>query len=126
MKYLITGHGNYPIYTLKTVKFLLGERSDILTVCAHPDNNNYRQEISSIIQQYQEEGLVIFTDILSGSVNQYCMQKLEKNNFHLITGYNIAMLLEMLLQEELSDEIIRSIVDGAKQQLIYCNELLNL
>ncbi len=126
MKYLITGHGSYPTSTLKTVEFLLGERPDILTVCAQPDNNNYRQEISSIIQQYQGEGLVIFTDILSGSVNQYCMKQLEKNDFRLITGYNIAMLLEMLLQDDLSDETIRSIVDGAKQQLIYCNELLNL
>lgn len=125
MKYLIAGHGSYPEDTLKTIEFLLGKRDDVLTVSAQPDNNNYRIEIDEIIEKYKNEGLIVFTDVLAGSVNQYCMKKLADYDFKLITGYNVAMLLEILLQDDLDDDELNNIIETAKQQLIYCNELMN-
>ena len=124
MKYIIAGHGQYPQGTLDTVTLLVGNRDDIFIVSASPENNDYQQKLTDYMVKYENEGLVIFTDLVIGSVNQYCAQCLKTHSFELISGYNLALILEIILQSDLSSQQIDEIVERSKQQLIYINEVL--
>ena len=73
------------------------------------------------------DDLIIFTDIIEGAINQYCMRKLQqKENFQLISGFNIALLLEIVLRQECTQQELAEIVESSREQLVYVNDLVKL
>ena len=67
----------------------------------------------------------MLTDILGGSVNNEFMGLLDKYNFHLITGLNLALLFEVVTcpAEDLTANL-PSIVEQAREHIVLCNELV--
>ena len=67
----------------------------------------------------------MLTDILGGSVNNEFMGLLDKYNFHLITGINLALLFEVVTcpAEDLTANL-PSIVEHAREHIVLCNELV--
>ena len=74
---------------------------------------------------YEHAELVVLTDILGGSVNNEFMGLLDKYNFHLITGLNLALLFEVVTcpAEDLTANL-PSIVEQAREHIVLCNELV--
>ena len=74
---------------------------------------------------YEHAELVVLTDILGGSVNNEFMGLLDKYNFHLITGINLALLFEVVTcpAEDLTANL-PSIVEQAREHIVLCNELV--
>ena len=72
------------------------------------------------------EDILVFTDLLGGSVNQEFVKQL-KPNVHLITGMNLPVIMALLLQlenQELSESLITQAIEEAKNQIIYVNHFL--
>lgn len=124
MKYILAGHGELPEGTLKTVELLIGKREDIEIVSEKNENDDYKRQLDQLIQKYQNEGLIIFTDLLEGAINQYCMRRLQECNFYLICGMNVPLLLEILLKPKATFQDIQEIVALARQQMLYVNDLM--
>ena len=71
--------------------------------------------------------IIVLTDLFGGSVNQSVMSYLGKKKIFLITGFNLALLLEVMMMyadESVSEDRLRSIIEGSKQQIMYVNDVL--
>lgn len=123
MKFILAGHGQYPKAVLNTLTLFLGEREDIYIVSEDCETDEYKHTIDQLINNYEKEGMLVFTDFLEGSINQYFMRKLRNHQFYLITGFNLAVLLENLLQHEFTKQKIIETIEMAKKEIVYMNDL---
>lgn len=83
--------------------------------------------VSPIISQLNEEDeLIIFTDLLGGSVNSEMMNYLSRPHTHLIAGANYALILEMILQtsEYMTKEEIEEMIEKFRSQMAYVNNII--
>ena len=67
--------------------------------------------------------VVIFTDLMSGSVNQKFFPYMNDHVF-LLSGANVPLAMQVLLAEEddITEDFIRECVSEAREQLIYIND----
>ena len=67
--------------------------------------------------------VVIFTDLMSGSVNQKFFPYMNDHVF-LLSGANVPLAMQILLAEEddITEDFIRECVIEAREQLIYIND----
>lgn len=124
MKYIIATHGKMASGIKNTVEMLTGKRDDIYTIDAYVENQEFVETFERLLSLFEDEYIYVFTDIVSGSVNQAISGFLKNRRIHLITGINLPVIMELVLRnEELGDEEISAIIEEARQHLIYVNEL---
>jgi fructoselysine and glucoselysine-specific PTS system IIA component len=75
-----------------------------------------------------DEEWVVFSDLLGGSITNQLVQAAAGKNVHIIAGFNLPLLLEMVLAdpEEPISSILETAIDKAREQLVYVNQLINL
>lgn len=120
MNFLLIGHSNYGECLYNTVNFF---KNDIPNVYYINDSNRVENEFVNFLDA-NKEPLIIFTDLLGGSVNALAMKYLPVNNYKLISGANVSMVLECIFSEPSDDETIRAIVEQARAGLVYVNEMM--
>jgi PTS system mannose-specific IIA component/fructoselysine and glucoselysine-specific PTS system IIA component len=112
----------------KAADFFTGQGEDIVTVCAYDDPNvNPRPEIDNFFNSLKtNDSVVVFSDLLCGSINQILTEKLKTNKFHLITDVNLSVIIGVstLNEEDLVAENIRENIELAKNNLKYMNDAL--
>lgn len=123
MKYLIIGHGGFAAGTKKTVEFLVGQREDVLTLDIGPKDGPVKERIRSLVEECADDGLMVFTDMPGSEAHQYCLELRKEKPFQLVSGYNVALLLETLLEDEMPDDQLEELVEEMKGQLVYVNDL---
>ncbi|SJZ38950.1 PTS sugar transporter subunit IIA [Anaerorhabdus furcosa] len=122
-KILIASHGKFAEGVVDTVTFFAGEQN-ISFICAYIDNQSLQEKIEVALQDIKEEDeLVIFTDLLGGSVNRAFLPYLQRQHTHIITGVNLAVILEIVAKQDdyLMNEEVNAIVNEAQKQLVYLN-----
>lgn len=123
MKYLIIGHGGLAAGTKKTVEFLVGQREDVFTLDIGPEKDSIRRQIRDIVESCADGGLMVFTDMPRCDAHQYCLELRKEKDFQLVSGYNVALLLEALLEDEMPSDQLEELVEEMKGQLVYVNDL---
>ena len=82
------------------------------------DESDYTQQIVDFINQIDEtETAIIFTDIIGGSVNQKVVAMNHRKNVKIITGFNLALILEIIMSDATQDEQIEVIIEQAREQM---------
>lgn len=124
MKYIIATHGKMASGIKNTIEMLTGKKEDVYTIDAYIENQDFVETLQKLLDLFKDEYIYVFTDIVSGSVNQAVSGFLDRYRIHLITGINLPVILELVFRnEELSDEEISAIVEEARRHLIYVNRL---
>ena len=117
MKVMIATHG-YLADGVKSNLSLFVDTSEIETINAYVNDDDYTDQIRNFIDDAGEgEIRIIFTDIIGGSVNQIVSTLNTKDNVKIISGFNIALILEIMLTEITSDEQLEDIINKAKEQM---------
>ena len=96
----------------------------IYVINAFTENVDYQKEIDLFFQKNKENEILAFSDIAFGSVNQYLTTYLGTENYYLISGANLPVMLELLLLPEnipLTEELIAEKVEAARESLIFMN-----
>jgi len=122
--YLIISHNNLAEGMKNTVEFFTGENKKLYFINCYIDNEPVEEKLKRFIQKLNEDDeLIIFTDLIGGSVNQEAIKLLGKDKIHVISGFNLALVLEILLIDKGSnlDEQIPIIVEKAKKNICYMN-----
>lgn len=96
-KALVLTHSDLAEAFVRAVHLIFGE-VELLQYKNLPDNldsEKYRKEIMQIIQENQDTGVLILTDLLGGSPFLSCSQIMKEhwNEMEIITGCNLQMLL---------------------------------
>ena len=117
MKVLIATHGMMASGVVNTLS-LFTDCNDIRYLNASVDESDYTQQIVDFINQIDEtETAIIFTDIIGGSVNQKVVAMNHRKNVKIITGFNLALILEIIMSDATQDEQIEVIIEQAREQM---------
>lgn len=101
---------------------------NVFLIQAYVDENiSVETEMKELLKQLGDnEELVIFSDILGGSITNQVLQHFLKPNVHIVSGFNLPLVIDILLDdgETPVEELINSAIDNAKEQMVYVNKLL--
>lgn len=98
---------------------------NIVAISAYTDEcTNPQKELEKVMRKIDEdEKILIFTDILGGSVNQLCVPYLSNPNCYIFTGMNLGMFLQATcFSGEESDEEIKALQEIGKEAVICMND----
>lgn len=125
-KYIIATHG-YMAYGMNTtLNMLIGEAENLTIINAYTDECKDPVPVfEKIIAENPKDDIVIMTDLFGGSVNNNALRLTGNKNVHVVTGINLAAVISIVMSDPGMDtrKMISEAVAGAKDMIIYCNEL---
>lgn len=116
---LIATHGKMASGAKYTAELLLGQVADITVIDAYvnPEDNPEKQ-MEDFFRRTAGEQVVVLTDLQGGSVNQKLLKYTENPNVILITGFNLAILIQvMMAPEPITAEEISQYIEASRQEL---------
>lgn len=119
-KILIITHGRFASGVKDTLSILYGNVNNIMSIDAYTQGVDIDKEVDAFFEKIEpNDEIVVFTDIPGGSVNQKMLTYLNKKNMYLISGFNLAILLEVLFQKEnLTVDLIDELVEQNRKALL--------
>lgn len=125
-KIIVAAHGTYALGVKSAVEIIAGPQKHIMYVSMYTDNTtDYEKEVEKILESVKDENVVVLTDLNGGSVNRLFLSQLGRYSFHLISGFNLGITLELLLKNELIEtEYLRELLKDTCAGAVYCNDLM--
>lgn len=127
-RFLIATHGTFSAGAKSSLDMIIGAVPYVFIIQAYLDEKvNVEQQIQEVLEQVSDQDeLVIFSDIMGGSVTNQLLQHALKPNIHILSGFNLPLLIDVMLADQDTPvyEVIRSAIENAKEQMVYVNELL--
>lgn len=123
--YILASHGMFSQGIYDSIRIILGEKKHVHIITAYVKDG---QDISDLIKETMKKiptdaEIIACTDLFGGSVNNELMKYIGKKHFHLLTGMNLPMLMNLFLfSDEDADKLIRRLFTEAKTGIMYCNE----
>jgi fructoselysine and glucoselysine-specific PTS system IIA component len=128
-KYLIATHGTFSAGVKSSLDMIIGNTEHLFIIQAYIDQNiAIEDEIKQVFAQITDDDeLVIFSDILGGSVTNQLLQQALRPNVHIISGFNLPLLIDVILgdTENSIDEVISNAIINAKEQMVYVSKQIN-
>lgn len=125
MKIVLMSHFNLAEGLKSTLGYFNPVAADqILAISAYVNDCDPKAEFEKFMSSVDESELVlVFTDIMGGSVNQLTIPYLTRLNFYVFAGMNLGMLLQAtcLLGDE-TPEQIKSLAEVGKEAVVCMND----
>ncbi|WP_270325532.1 PTS sugar transporter subunit IIA [Enterococcus malodoratus] len=128
-KIILASHLNFAKGLEETVKFIMLNTTEIITITAYTENIPVEEEIAEHLADLTtDDEAIIFTDLLGGSVNQAFVPYLSKPHIHVITGMNLPVIMTVLLglTDDYADQAYfeKAVTEG-REQILYVNSYLS-
>jgi fructoselysine and glucoselysine-specific PTS system IIA component len=123
-KFMIATHGRFAEGIVSSLRIILGDVDGIETMNAFAEDDfDLARAVKDRMERIEEdEELIVLTDMFGGSVNNEFMRYLGRENYHLIAGVNLPLLLELVVgRDEETEALIESALRSASGALQYCN-----
>jgi len=125
-KYLIATHGTFAGGIKSSIDLILGETENVFLIQAYlEENKSLQQEIQQVLKQINhEDELIVFTDLMGGSITNQILQFALKENVYIVAGVNLPLLLDILLAdpENPVSEVIETGLENARGQMVFVNK----
>ena len=127
-KFLIATHGTFAAGIKSSLDIIVGAMDNVFLIQAYVDENkSIETEIKEVIEKLGDsDELIVFADILGGSVTNMLLQHALRPNVHIVSGFNLPLVIEIILAdaETPAEEVINSAIENAKEQMVYVNKLI--
>ncbi len=127
MRILIASHGEFAKGIKSSLEIIMGPKENVEFINAYTTEESLEDSIKNVMDKIdlEKEKLIVFTDLMGGSVNQYFVNNYDISKFHLISGVNLPVLLELSLanEENITKEFINGVIESARQQLLYVEKM---
>ncbi len=128
-KYLIATHGTFAGGIKSSLDIILGESETINLIEAYTETNKSLQEdIEEVMTQLiPEDELIVFTDLLGGSITNQILQFGLRENIFIVAGINLPLLLDIMLADSETpiNEVIENGIENGREQMVFVNKLIN-
>lgn len=116
---LIATHGKMASGIRYTAELIVGKMPGITTLDAYVDpDDNILEKYDNFFAEHEGERIIVFTDMMGGSVNQKLMEYAKKDNVTLVTGTNLPVLLQvMLADDDVTEDEIAGYIEDAREEL---------
>lgn len=126
---ILASHHRMAEGLLDTLNYILPVHYPVCAVSAYLSDTPVEEDFKEVLKDADpNEQILILTDMMGGSVNQYCCRLLaEYPNLHIIAGMSLPLALSLALQASngpLSSEEITALVDDCRGQLVYVNKAM--
>lgn len=115
---LIITHGNFGKELLKSVEMIMGEQENAAALGLNPGDevDALRAEAERIVTENEkaDKETVILCDILGGSPSNVALYIFKTHKIKLITGVNMAMLIEFFSSREFEEmgDLVQKMIDS--------------
>jgi mannose/fructose-specific phosphotransferase system component IIA len=127
-KFLIATHGAFAKGIKSSLDMIIGETDNVFLIQAYLDENIIvEDELAAVLTNITgADELIIFTDLLGGSVNNIMLREALKENVHIVSGFNLPLVIEIMMGDANAPviEVIESAIINAKEQMVYVNKLI--
>ncbi|SEP01958.1 PTS system, fructoselysine and glucoselysine-specific IIA component [Mucilaginibacter gossypiicola] len=127
-KFLIATHGKLAGGIKSSLDIITGTADSIFLIEAYVDENrSLEDDIKAIVDQIGDnDELIVFSDIMGGSVTNQILQYALQPNVHVVSGFNLPLVIEIILADAdtPAEDVIAEAIENAKQQMVYVNKLL--
>lgn len=98
---IITSHGKYCFGAVDSLNMIIGRSDYIKTVSVTPTSSvqDIEEQMKDAYDELSQDckEVLIFTDLICGTPNNVAVKlMMEKDNITVITGYNLAILVEII------------------------------
>lgn len=127
-KFLIATHGTLASGVKSSLDIIIGATENLFLMQAYvEENKSLEDEILALVAALgDDDELIVFSDLLGGSVTNQILQYGLRDNVHVVAGFNLGLIMEILLadNEIEAEQIISEAITHAKEQMVYVNKLL--
>lgn len=119
IKIFISSHGKLASGIKSSLNVLVGNTDRITTFDAYINEKSVQEALDEFYETVKEEDQVILiSDLYGGSVNSTMFLYLDKPNTMLISGFNLALVLELVIREEpINKEILNQLIDNSRKMI---------
>lgn len=116
MRLLLGSHGHLASGMATAIEILAGPQPHLTILDAYVDQRNIDEELKAYFASVpSEETVVMLSDLYGGSVNQKMYLYLERPHTYLIAGVNLALVLELCMQSEVSLATLHQLTEQSRQ-----------
>ena len=115
---MLMSHGDFATELMRSLEFIIGKQDNYDTLGVHLDDqiDDLRKQMFEKIDNLDTEaGLIVFTDIVSGTPMNLAGLLLERGNVLLCSGMNLPVLLEVSLNREKTVEELKELIKDVYQ-----------
>lgn len=128
---IVATHGNFAKGIMDSIKLICGQQDNVTCYCAYVDGDNevdgsrITADLTRLLDSFPEdEEIIVLADLLGGSVCNEFIKLSQHRPFHLISGLNLALLMEIIFADEITKESIEEIIGIARNAIVYVNQLV--
>ena len=122
--FIIASHSTFAEGLYNCLKFFKFDIDNVYYINAYVDDKIKKKSFIELVEKLRDKNLIVLTDMPGGSVNVVCLQLMKKYQYHLISGVNFPLVLELIFQnEQIDSDVIRSLIETGRQQMVYMNDL---
>lgn len=123
---VLISHGHLADEMKKSCEMIMGEQKHIHTVPLLPEDSqeSFLKRFNKVTENFSNEEILVFADLMGGTPANTIYKAIANGaRIHLMTGMNLAMVIEWVNSQMLSQE--SNYLDAGKNGLIDVNELVN-
>lgn len=125
-KYILMSHGKLSCGMKHTVEMIIGETPNLHCIGMDPDEgvDKLLADLNELMENHSDSKFVLITDLFGGSVNNKVFELFQSNpDIEIVTGMNLSMVIELVLQSESTEENIRSAISLGKDNMLYMRDV---
>lgn len=121
-RFILASHGDLAMGMKKTIAMLFGVQDNISSYGLQEGESvkELFQVIEKEVLENPEDTVIAITDLPGGSVNNHLLELVGKRqNFYLLSGMNAGLVLNLVIQQEITEKVIVECIEGAKGTIQY-------
>jgi fructoselysine and glucoselysine-specific PTS system IIA component len=127
-KFLIATHGTFAGGIKSSLDIIIGETENVFIIEAYVDGNKSIEDaLNNVLKNINaDDELIVFSDLLGGSITNQILRYALKENVHVVSGINLPLLIEVALADNEMPiiEVLQIAITNAKDQIVYVNKLV--
>lgn len=120
-KIVVASHGSMAEGMKNTIELFAGHNDNVSYISAYTKkNDDLNETIDKLFGTFTDDDkVIIFTDLMGGSVNQRLTVKAQNNkNVFIIYGFNLPVVIEAILsKEDVNATYIKKLVEVGRNSL---------
>ncbi len=118
IKLFISSHGHFASGLKSSVEILMGPNDRITVFDAYVTQESVQEHLDAFFENVKpEDKVIMLSDLYGGSVNSVMYTYLTRPNTRLVAGVNLALVLELAVKEDISDEELEALVEQSRMML---------
>lgn len=118
IKIFISSHGHFASGLKSSLEILMGPNDRVTVFDAYVTQESVQEHLDAFYETVgPEDTVLLLSDLYGGSVNSVMYTYLTKPNTKLVAGVNLALVLDLAVREEISDEELADLVEQSRSML---------